>query len=108
AVAAKSASSSFIVTTPSIAAALGGARLDLAPRLVVDRHPAGPSLACGALLGLARNQNLLGAAGQRRRAHEAEERRDLRMKIAGWQEAPGIHAHHQAALAHRALLRPLP
>src|SRR5207253_2068689 len=101
----KIASISFIVTTSSIDADLGGARRDLPPRLVVDRDPAGAPLARGALLGLARDQDFLGTAGQRRRAHEAEERGDLRVKVARRQEAPGIDAHHQDAVAHRALVR---
>src|SRR5207253_10429855 len=96
---------SFIGTTSGLDAALGGARRELPPRLVVDRDPAGAPLARGALLGLARDQDFLGTAGQRRRAHEAEERGDLRVKVARRQEAPGIDAHHQDAVAHRALVR---
>src|SRR5262245_9103443 len=95
----KIASISFIVTTSSIDADLGGAGFDLPPRLVVDGHAAGAALARDALLGLARDQDLLGATGQRRRPHEAEERRHLRVEIAGRQEAPGIDADHQDAVA---------
>src|SRR5262245_10133931 len=103
-VTAKIASISFIVTTSSIDADLGGAGLDLPPRLVVDGYAAGAALARDALLGLARDQDLLGAAGQRRRPYEAEERGDLRVEIAGRQEAAGIDADHQDAVAHRPLV----
>src|SRR5262249_13816229 len=101
----KIASISFMVTTSSIDADLGGAGLDLPPRLVIDGHAAGAALTRDALLGLARDQDLLGAAGQRRRPHEAEERVDLRVEIAGRQEAAGIETDHQDAIAHRALVR---
>src|SRR6516162_1649741 len=96
-VTAKIASISFIVTTSSIDAHLGGACLDLAPRLVLDRHAARPALPGDALLGLTWDQDLLRAAGQRRRPYEAEERRDLSVEVPRRQEAPGIDAHHQDA-----------
>src|ERR1700741_3317270 len=71
-VTAKIASISFIVTTSSIDADLGGARVDLTPRLVVDGHAAGAALARDTLLGLTGNQDLLGPSRQRRRPDEAE------------------------------------
>src|SRR2546422_5937553 len=70
-VTAKIASISFIVTTSSIDAHLGGALLDLPPRLVVDRDTAAAPLARRALFRLARDEDLLRPARQRRRAHEA-------------------------------------
>src|SRR5262249_55204890 len=82
---AKIASISFIVTTSSTDAYLGGTCLDLPPRFVLDRHAAGCALARDALLRLTRNQDLLRAAGERRRSHEAEERRDLTVKLPGRQ-----------------------
>src|SRR5262245_29775733 len=104
-VTAKIASISFIVTTSSIDADLGGARPDLPPRLVVDRHAAGPALARRALLRLAGDQDFLGAAGQRRRPHEAEERPDLSVEIARRQESARIDAQHQNAVADGPLVR---
>src|SRR5438128_243017 len=94
----KIASISFIVTTSSIDTDLGRARRDLPPRLVVDRDPTGAPIARGALLGLARGQDFLGTAGQRRPAPETEKRGDPRGKVAWRQEAPGVDAHHPGAL----------
>src|SRR5262249_9793530 len=51
--------------------------LDLPPRLVLDRDAGGSPLGGGASLGLAGDQDLLGAGGERRGAHELEERVDL-------------------------------
>src|SRR2546430_4461821 len=102
-VTSKIASISFIVTTSSIDADLDRALLDLPPRLVVDRDAAVAALARRARLGLARDQDLLGAGGQRRRAHEAEEGADLRVEVGGGEKPSRIDAEHEDAVGHRAL-----
>src|SRR5438874_11210780 len=104
-VTAKIASISFIVTTSSMHARLGGAFADLAPGLVVDRDAVGAPLALRARLRLAGDEDLLRAGGRRRRAHPAEQRRHLGVELRRRQEARGIEAHDQRAVAeHRRLV----
>src|SRR5438552_8605232 len=103
-VTAKIASISFIVTTSSMHARLGGAFPDLAPGLVVDRDAVGAPLALRARLRLAGDEDLR-AGGRRRRAHPAEQRRHLRVELRRREEARGIEAHDERAVAeHRRLV----
>src|SRR5687768_4683265 len=99
----KIASISFIVTTSSIDARPPGARADLLPRRVLDGNAVRPALACHALLGLARNEDLLGAGGERRRAHEAQKVGHLRVKVRQGQEALRVDADHQSPVRRRSL-----
>src|SRR2546421_3252733 len=104
-VTAKIASISFMVTTSSMHARLGGAFPDLAPGLVVDRDAVGAPLALRARLRLAGDEDLLRAGGRRRRAHPAEQRRHLRVELRRREEARGIEAHDERAVAeHRRLV----
>src|SRR5262245_31572601 len=98
-VTAKIASISFMETTSSTDARLVGHGADLAPCLVVDRHPRRAALTLVARLRLAGNQDLLGAGGQRRRPYPRHQVGDLRVKVRQRQEARGIEADDQRAVA---------
>src|SRR3982751_3883313 len=97
-VTAKIASISFIVTTSSTNADLRRARGDLRPRRLLDRNAARAALALHARLGLSGHEHLLGASGQRSRAHPLEQRGHLPVEVGARQEARGIEADDEGAV----------
>src|ERR671923_2137786 len=103
-VTAKTASISFMVTTSSTDAHLRGAREDLIPCRFLDGDTAGPPLSLHARFRLARNEDLLGAGRERRRAHPVEQRDHLRIELGARQEARGIEAEDERAVGEHARL----
>src|SRR6185436_13955110 len=80
-VTAKIALISFMPTASSTNADLLGGLLDLLPRRVLDRHATSAPLALHPGLGLAGDQDLLGARGQRGGAHPVQQTRDLGVEL---------------------------
>src|SRR5688572_26191363 len=91
-----------MVTTSSTNAGLRCARSDLRPRRLLDRDAAGAPLALDARLRLAGHENLLGAGGERGRAHPVEQGGHLRVEVGARQKARGIEADDQRAVGEDA------